>query len=171
MLEEDLRSKIVESKKRKMEEESDELRKATEALQRVEQEMEKMKAEMELMKGTKPTGESYALGFIPTTFLAMNYTKALSWVAEFLALELKKEMKRFPKHFSMSSELGDAKNIGFKTCARYNRGEECPNMWQFTVNRRGNRLDTQKSSDYIAAHSARRPWELWLVITSCRARG
>jgi len=111
-----------------MDEDNSELQKTTEALYRVEREMNKLKAEMDLMREGKSPDE-HALGFVPLTFMAMNYSGAISWVADTLALEMKREMLKYPRYFAMASLIGDAKTIGFKSCARFNRGEDCPKMW------------------------------------------
>ena len=81
------------------------------------------------MKRDGQPGGSFALGFMPSTFMAMNYTKALSWIADHLLVEMKREMTKYPRYFESRNLLGDASGIGFKPCIRFNRGEECPNMW------------------------------------------
>ena len=134
--EDDLRSRIKENRKRKMDNGNDELQLTKDALSKVQREMEAMRAEkaemrdeLERMKRDLLPVGSLALGFVPSTFMAMNFTKAQIWVADQLTSEMKKEMLKFPKYFEFMNLLGDARGIGFKTCIRFNRGEDCPNMW------------------------------------------
>ena len=136
MNEDDLWSKIRDNRKRKMDNGKDELQRAKDALVKIQREMDamraekiEMRAEMEKMMNDKPSDGSLALGFVPSTFMAMNFTKAQIWVADHLTTVMRSEMQKFPRYFQFLNHIGDANAIGFKTCIRFNRGEECPNMW------------------------------------------
>ena len=127
-----------------MENDGDELQLAKDALNKIQKEMEamraekaEMQAEMERMKNDRLPDGHLALGFVPSIFMAMNFTKAQVWVADHLTSEMKTEMLKFPRYFQFMNLLGDAKAIGFKTCIRYNRGEECPNMWHVHTRPKG----------------------------------
>lgn len=112
-----------------MESEENELTQTKAALLRVEREMEKLREEISEMRGDIHSGECNALGFKPSTFMAMSYSAALTWVANVLSPEMMKKMEKYPNFFEFRSVVGGAKSVGLKTCSKFNRGEECVNMW------------------------------------------
>lgn len=127
----DLRSKIV-NRKRKMESTASELEATQEALARVEREMEELKNEMKKIRSGASEKEPcvrFALGFTPSEFNAMNYTRGLSWVSDTLAVKMKEMMSRHEEYFQKYLMLGDIGPMEFKVCARYNRGDECHHSW------------------------------------------
>ncbi len=128
---EDLRGTILYNRKRKMESTDEELRRTKDALSKVECEMSIMRSEMEKLRSGGHEGESNALGFVPSTFMALNCMVALSWVSDTVVPEMRKEMEKFPKYFEKRiSELPTgAGGLGIKCCLKFNRGEECGVEW------------------------------------------
>lgn len=102
-------------------------------LKKIEQEMNQLKERMKSMEGVSPSGCGYALGFVPSTFMAMNLIKASAWVENNLASKMKIELAKYPEYFTSARHLGDVKTIGFKSCMRFNRGEDCNKMWHVST--------------------------------------
>ena len=88
-----------------MESEENELTRTKAALLRVEREMEKLREEISEMRGDIHSGECRALGFKPSTFMAMSYSAALTWVANVLSPEMMKKMEKYPHFFEFRSDL------------------------------------------------------------------
>ena len=95
-----------------MESEENELTQTKAALLRVEREMEKLREEISEMRGDIHSGECNALGFKPSTFMAMSYSAALTWVANVLSPEMMKKMEKYPNFFEFRSVVGGAKSVG-----------------------------------------------------------
>jgi hypothetical protein len=178
----DLRAVIASNRKRKMDNQDDELRRTKDALRKVEDEMVKMREELELMRGGRPQGGGHALGFVPSTFMALNFMVALSWVADTIAQEMKKEMVKYPNYFE-NAKAGmntGAGKMGFKSCLKFNRGEACGSEWHIQSRPKKNGSGYRKelrlhccalckeALDVIACHSLMAcPWlsmEKWEMV-------
>lgn len=178
----DLRALITENRKRKMEDRDVELERAKEALRKVEGEMSKMREEMAQMQSGGLQGEGYALGFVQSTYVALDPAMSLPWVANTLAKEMKKEMLKYPNHFENKSELGGAGKMGYRACVKYNRGEECANHWHVQTKQKKSGSPVKKelrlhccalckeALDMLACHSLLAcPWlrvETWEKVKS-----
>lgn len=112
-----------------MDGEKDELERTKEALKRVEVEMAKMREEMLMMQNGGAQGETYALGFVPSTFMALSPCSALLWVANTLAPEMKKEMSKYPDYFEVNKGGRGANLLDFKSCVKFNQGGDCGKTW------------------------------------------
>ena len=104
-----------------------------EALRNVERKMEEMRQEMEKLKEERSQAGVYALGFEPSTFMASNPVAALAWVTDSLSVEMKKEILKYPNYFERKRVLGGARDMGFKPCLSFNRGEGCVNKWHVST--------------------------------------
>ena len=129
-IEGDLRETIVSrNRKRKMETTGDELAATKEALNKVTKEMDELRSELSKIRGETTANLGFAFGFSPGEFNSMNYTKGLAWIETELAVKVKAEAAKFPKHFEMSKMMGEMKHTGIRVCARFNRGEGCQFPW------------------------------------------
>jgi hypothetical protein len=72
--------------------------------------------------------DAYALGFNKEKYLNMGFIESAKWVRTFLARKMNEKMteKEFEPRFKcLTISKATSKYIGMRTCARFNRGEEC----------------------------------------------
>ena len=116
---------------KKMKEEIDELRK---------------KVDEQEKKRIVTRDVEYALGFDKSTYLNMGFIESAQWIRTFLAKKMIEKMmeQEFEEKFRCLMRTRDgSRRIGLRTCARFNRNEECTmGRWHTTyadANLRGER--------------------------------
>jgi hypothetical protein len=152
-----------------------ELRATQEALKRVTREMMDLKSEIDKIKhgeSSKGAPGVFALGFNHETFNAMNYTSGLLWVANTLAVNMKKSMDSFKGHFEILGQLGDVKKKGSGHAQGSIEGRSAPVTGTSTKSPiRGFKVLNTKNCDFTAALSAWRRSGSWRDTNWLTVRG
>ncbi len=98
---------------KKMREEIDKLRK---------------KVDEQSINKSNDSTEKYALGFDKEKYLNLGFIESAKWVRTFLAKKMNEKMldEKYELRFGcFIKSKSKSRTIGMRTCARYNRGEEC----------------------------------------------
>lgn len=118
-----------------------------ESYKKLKEELEEWKnkaIEYEKKNKEEKTQEGYALEFKKEEYLAMGFMESSHWVAKTLAKRLNskiREEKKYEFMFKLSGQI-----TGARTCARYNRGEECNlGKWHTSVKKLEREADTGAS--------------------------
>lgn len=107
-----------------------ELAETKQRLERVTKEMEGMKSEIDTLRMVTPRPlKIFALGFVPSVVLAKPNVELLKWVAEVLAINMKKRMDNHLNHFKVLEAVTGIDAVGVRTCPVYNRIEYCSLKW------------------------------------------
>ena len=113
---------------------ANELIETKQRLERVTREMEGMKSEIEYFRMVTPRPlKIFALGFIPSVVLAKSHVELLKWVADVLAINMKKRMEVHSNHFKVIETVTGIEAVGTRTCPTYNRIEFCALKWHHTT--------------------------------------
>ncbi len=123
---------------KKMKEEIDELRKKEKER---EKELENLKnmiesKEKEKEKEKNETKVEYALDFEKEEYLKKGFIESAKWIKNVISVNLEEKIKNEKheyKFVSMAIAKKTSTHMGMRTCARFNRGEECNlGRWHMT---------------------------------------
>jgi hypothetical protein len=128
---------------KKMKDEIDELRrKELERARELEDLRKKIEMNEQSNKAKNGEGEKekdeteYALGFDRKCYLSKGFIESAIWIKQVLAKNLMIEIERDENKLKFTSSLISKKSsayLGYRACARFNRGEECAlGKWHMT---------------------------------------
>ena len=119
---------------KKMKEEIDELRKKETERARELEELKKKIEEKEMTPKTKEV--EYTLGFDKIAYLRKGFIESAQWIKNTLAktmIEKMNEEKNQERFATFMTAKKSSAYLGYRACARYNRGEECSlGKWHLT---------------------------------------
>ena len=91
-------------------------------------ELRKKVNEQDKLRNANSRDVEYALGFDKSTYLNMGFIESAQWIRTFLAKKMIEKMmeQEFEEKFRCLMRAKDSsRRIGLRTCARFNRNEEC----------------------------------------------
>jgi len=118
---------------KKMKEEIDELKKKENDRARELEELKRQISNRDADQAHSTPEHEYALGFDRDEYLKKGFIESAQWIKNVLAKSMKEEMEKDefkPKFDSLSIAKKYSTHIGMRSCARFNRGEEC-NLGRF----------------------------------------
>jgi hypothetical protein len=118
---------------KKMKEEIDELKRNELNRARELEELKQKIRSRDDVKANSQTEPEYALGFDKNEYLKKGFIESAHWIKNVLTKTMKEEMEKeeFKQKFeSLSIAKKYSTHIGMRSCARFNRSEEC-NLGRF----------------------------------------
>ncbi len=134
--------------------ESDELRKVKADLEKKDKEMQELKDEMEKMKNLVAK-TAYAFDFNVERYKNMCFIDSAVYAAKDLKAAMKERMKNSRAYFEPFQLVRGCKQVNAKTCARFNQGSPCYDLWH-VAQKLERRPDQSTSAD--AQTPPRKKW-------------
>ena len=123
--------------------ESDELAKVKADLAKKSKEMQELKDEMEKMKSLA-VKNAFAFDFNVESYKQMCFIDSAVYAAKALKNAMKERMMKSKSFFEPYQLIRGCKQVNAKTCARYNQGSPCFDLWH--VNQKLERKPEQSTS-------------------------
>jgi hypothetical protein len=121
---------------KKMKQEIEELRKKEKDREKELENLRHMIESKEKEKESKSAKIEYALGFDKDEYLKKGFIESAKWLKDVVAVNLSEKIKdeKFEAKFeSILTAKKSSIHLGMRTCARFNRGEECNlGRWHMT---------------------------------------
>ena len=132
----DSRAKKDKKKKKKKEKTMEEKEKETielsrESVKRLKEEIDVMRQTIEKLSaeasgsGVSTPAPKYALDFDPKEYLAMGFLESANWIGDKIAVTMKERMEKMEGRWEVFKMLKPPDLRSMRTCATFNRGENC----------------------------------------------
>ena len=117
-------TKIEEKERETIESSKESVKKLKEELDEMRQTIEKLSAKT-TVNLNPVNSKRYALGFTPEEYLALGFLESANWIGDKIAVNMKERMDSMEGRWEVFKMLKPPDMRSMRTCATFNRGENC----------------------------------------------